>query len=66
MDSGWTRAFHTAMQPWTLKAVYVNSLDQDEAARVPEAYGANYARLESTRRRIDPSHYFNFPQAIGR
>ncbi len=33
----------------------------------PEAYYAhNLQRLKATRRRIDPDHYFNFPQAIGR
>ena len=29
-------------------------------------YGANYARLESIRKSVDPHHFFNFPQAIGR
>ena len=29
-------------------------------------YGANYSRLESIRRSVDPHHTFNFPQAIGR
>jgi FAD/FMN-containing dehydrogenase len=29
-------------------------------------YGANLHRLQAIRKRIDPHHYFNFPQAIGR
>ena len=29
-------------------------------------YGSNYPRLLKVRRDIDPHHYFNFPQAIGR
>ena len=41
----WTRRFHSAMKPWSAGSVYVNSLDQDDAARVPEAYAQNYARL---------------------
>jgi FAD/FMN-containing dehydrogenase len=28
-------------------------------------YGENLSRLQQTRSRVDPHHYFNFPQAIG-
>ncbi len=58
LHTGWTRDFHAAMQPWTLKAVYVNSLDQDEAARIPEAYGENYARLSAIKGKYDPENRF--------
>ncbi len=50
----WTRRFHTAMQPWFGRSVYVNSLDQDDAARVPQAYGSNYARLSAIKAKYDP------------
>jgi hypothetical protein len=43
----WTRRFHSAMQPWSAGSVYVNSLDQDDADRVPEAYAQNYAKLSA-------------------
>lgn len=41
----WTREVHTAMEPYLERAVYVNDLGDDEAERVPAAYGPNYDRL---------------------
>ena len=37
---------------------YVNFLTEDEAARVPDAYGANYARLVAAKQRFDPGNVF--------
>jgi FAD/FMN-containing dehydrogenase len=54
----WTRSFHVAMQPWAAGSVYVNGMDQDEVARVPEAYTLNYARLSSIKATYDPSNRF--------
>jgi FAD/FMN-containing dehydrogenase len=61
---GWTREFHTAMQPWSAGSVYVNSLDQDDAARTPEAYGANYTRLCAVKAAYDPDNRFRRNQNI--
>ncbi len=61
---GWTREFHSAMQPWSAGSVYVNSLDQDDAARVPEAYGANYGRLCAVKAAWDPGNRFRRNQNI--
>ena len=36
----------------------------DEAARVPAAYGANYARLVEMKRRFDPDNVFHVNQNI--
>ena len=60
----WTRLFHSAMQPWSAGSVYVNSLDQDDAARVPEAYGQNYARLSAVKAAYDPGNRFRRNQNI--
>ena len=60
----WTRQFHSAMQPWSAGSVYVNSLDQDDAARVPEAYGANYTRLCAIKAAYDPDNRFRRNQNI--
>jgi FAD/FMN-containing dehydrogenase len=61
---GWTREFHSAMQPWSAGSVYVNSLDQDDAARVPEAYGANYNRLRAVKTAYDSGNLFRRNQNI--
>ena len=54
----WTRAFHTAMQPWAAGLVYVNGLDQDDSSRVSDAYGRNYARLRDIKTAYDPENRF--------
>ena len=60
----WTRAFHSAMQAWSAGSVYVNTLDQDDGARVPEAYGQNYARLSAVKAAYDPGNRFRRNQNI--
>jgi FAD/FMN-containing dehydrogenase len=60
----WTRRFFAAMQPWSAGSVYVNTLDQDDAARVPEAYGLNYARLRAVKAAYDPDNRFRRNQNI--
>jgi FAD/FMN-containing dehydrogenase len=60
----WTRSFYSAMQPWSAGSVYVNSLDQDDMARVPEAYADNYARLSSVKAAYDPDNRFRRNQNI--
>jgi len=54
----WTRRFHSAMEPWSAGSVYVNGLDQDDAARVPEAYGKNYTKLSVVKAAYDPDNRF--------
>jgi FAD/FMN-containing dehydrogenase len=61
---GWTRNFYSAMQPWSAGSVYVNSLDQDDMARVPEAFAQNYARLSSIKADYDPNNRFRRNQNI--
>jgi hypothetical protein len=60
----WTRGFHAVMQPWSAGSVYVNSLDQDDAARIPEAYAQNYARLSSVKTTYDPHNRLRRNQNI--
>ena len=60
----WTREFHSAMQPWSAGSVYLNSLDQDDAARIPEAYGLNYTRLCAVKAIYDPDNRFRCNQNI--
>jgi FAD/FMN-containing dehydrogenase len=60
----WTRKFHTAMRPWSDGTVYVNALDQDDATRIAEAYGPNYAKLCAVKAKYDPGNRFRRNQNI--
>ena len=64
----WTRSFFSAMQPWSAAMVYVNTLSDDDGARVGEAYGANFARLTEVKAKYDPANRFrrnqNIPPAV--
>ena len=61
---GWARAFYQASAPFASAGAYVNFMTADEAARVPDAYGANYARLVELKRRFDPDNVFRTNQNI--
>ena len=60
----WTRDCYTAMQPWSAALAYVNALAADDGARVPEAYGDNYARLRQVKTKFDPGNRFRRNQNI--
>ena len=60
----WTRQFYAAMHPWSAGSVYVNALDQDDMARIPEAYGPNYTRLRAVKTTYDPENRFRRNQNI--
>lgn len=61
---GWARAFFEAMAPHALGTVYVNFMPEDEQARVPAAFGANFGRLAALKRRYDPGNVFRMNQNI--
>jgi FAD/FMN-containing dehydrogenase len=44
--------------------VYVNDLGDEEAERVRDAYGGNYARLLALKKRYDPTNFFRMNQNI--
>lgn len=60
----WTRRFFAAMEPWAEGTVYVNALDQDDTARIREAYGQNYDRLRAVKAKYDPENRFRRNQNI--
>ena len=60
----WVERFFAAMQPFNAGEVYVNSLDQGEGHRVPEAYGINYYRLVALKAKFDPTSFFRCNQNI--
>jgi FAD/FMN-containing dehydrogenase len=57
-DRAWGR-----LEP-SMSDAYVNMLDDEGEARVREAYGANYARLQRLKRRYDPGNVFRSNQNI--
>jgi len=57
----WTHECWEALRPHADRAVYVNALDGgtvEGEARVREAYGANYARLQKLKQVMDPMNFF--------
>jgi FAD/FMN-containing dehydrogenase len=60
----WARAFYNAAKPFASTGAYVNFMTEDEAARVPAAYGANYARLVQAKQQFDPENLFRWNQNI--
>ena len=62
----WLSAIHGRMSPYVTGGAYFNYTDPNLAGWQTAYYGANYRRLLEVRRAVDPHHYFNFPQAIGR
>jgi FAD/FMN-containing dehydrogenase len=62
----WLRQTHSAMRPYVSGQAYQNYIDRELNDWRRAYYGANYRRLVEVRKRVDPEHRFNFPQAIGR
>jgi hypothetical protein len=58
-------AWH-AMRPFVSGQAYQNYIDPSLTGWEKAYYGRNLKRLEQIRKQVDPHHYFNFPQAIGR
>ena len=61
---GWTRKFYEAMQEYSSKRVYVNTLGIEGEERVKEAYGENYQRLVALKTKYDPDNLFRLNQNI--
>jgi FAD/FMN-containing dehydrogenase len=57
----WTRECWQALSPYVDQAVYVNALDdgaEEGDLRVRQAYGPNYDRLKTLKRKYDPTNLF--------
>jgi FAD/FMN-containing dehydrogenase len=65
-QAAWLESTYAKMRPYVTGGAYFNYTDPDLKDWQAAYWGANYARLENIRRNVDPDHYFNFPQAIGR
>jgi FAD/FMN-containing dehydrogenase len=61
IDQAWSK-----MRPYVSGQAYQNYIDPSLRTWQHAYYAQNLQRLKSIRKRVDPHHYFNFPQAIGR
>jgi FAD/FMN-containing dehydrogenase len=64
--AAWLASTAARMRPYVTGGAYFNYTDPGLNRWQTAYYGSNYPRLERIRRDVDPHHYFNFPQAIGR
>ncbi len=64
--SSWITQAHSKLHPFVSGRAYQNYIDPTLAHWEQAYYDQNLPRLKATRQRVDPDHYFNFPQAIGR
>jgi FAD binding domain/Berberine and berberine like len=64
--TGWVEQASTKLRPYVSGHAYQNYIDPNLQGWEQAYYGNNLARLKQTRTRVDPHHYFNFPQAVGR
>jgi FAD/FMN-containing dehydrogenase len=64
--SDWLSSTYARMRPYVTGGAYFNYTDPALHKWQNAYYGSNYRRLLRIRRSVDPHHYFNFPQAIGR
>lgn len=64
--SAWIDQAAAKMHPFVSGQAYQNYIDPTLKHWQQAYYAGNLARLQATRKRVDPEHYFNFPQAIGR
>src|ERR1700733_14198668 len=64
--AAWLASTAARMRPYVTGGAYFNYTDPTLNNWQSAYWGSNYARLAKIRKQIDPHHYFNFPQAIGR
>jgi len=64
--ASWLNSTAARMRPYVTGGAYFNYTDPGLKGWQTAYYGSNYPRLQRIRRDVDPHHYFNFPQAIGR
>jgi FAD/FMN-containing dehydrogenase len=61
----WAHDYWTAIHPFNLPGAYANFMMDDEGeARVKAAYGDNYGRLATVKKKYDPSNLFHVNQNI--
>jgi FAD/FMN-containing dehydrogenase len=64
-SAAWVNQAAAKMRPYVSGMAYQNYIDPAREDWQHAYYGQHLQRLEATRARLDPHHYFDFPQAIG-
>jgi FAD/FMN-containing dehydrogenase len=59
----WTRSFWKEIEPLT-NGVYVNHLGSDDDPRIANAYGSNFERLKTIKKKYDPDNFFRMNNNI--
>jgi FAD/FMN-containing dehydrogenase len=65
-SADWIEQAWTKLRPYVSGMAYQNYIDPALDGWQEAYYGQNLSRLETIRARVDPHHFFDFPQAIGR
>jgi FAD/FMN-containing dehydrogenase len=65
-SSDWVAQAWRKLRPYVSGMAYQNYIDPALDGWEHAYYGHNLTRLRATRQRVDPTHFFDFPQAIGR
>ena len=60
----WARQYYDATIPYVSKGTYVNFLMKEGEEKVKAAYGENYDRLKSVKKKYDPENFFHVNQNI--
>ena len=60
----WQSRFYEAIVPVAKGGAYQNFIDPSLEDWKTAYYGTNLSRLETIKQRVDPTHVFNFPEAI--
>jgi hypothetical protein len=61
---GWARELFQAATPFATGGIYVNFMTQEEQGRIAAAYGGNYDRLVTLKKKYDPNNLFRLNQNI--
>jgi FAD/FMN-containing dehydrogenase len=65
-SADWIGQASRKLHPFVSGMAYQNYIDPTLEGWEHAYYGHNLTRLKATRARVDPHHFFDFPQAIGR
>jgi len=63
-NMSWAREMYRALRPFAMDGVYVNNLGDEGDDRVKAAYGENYDRLVTLKRKYDPDNFFRLNQNV--